>query len=119
MLAMIKFSERHCKYNELIYNYENNISRLFIFLKYPKLYGITAKIMKFFILSPTPQLTLYQKFVEKVLPLASTIPKETFFPFLNLLQVVAFLYKDTTTVTDLSAVIDSLLGEGVNRLTEE
>lgn len=75
MLAMIKFSEKHNKYNELIYNYENNINRLFIFLKYPKLYNITAKILKFFILSPTPQLTLYQKFVEKAIPLASFISK--------------------------------------------
>ena len=34
MEGMIRFCEKHQKYEELIYTYEHNLSRLFIFLKY-------------------------------------------------------------------------------------
>lgn len=60
--------------------------------------------------SPTPQVNLYQKFAEKAIPLASIIPQDIRYPYLNMLQIVAFLYKDSTTVTDLTSTIDSLLG---------
>ena len=34
MLAMVKFCQKHNKFSELLYAFENNLSRLFIFLKY-------------------------------------------------------------------------------------
>jgi hypothetical protein len=34
MIAMIRYCEKKYKYNELIYNFENNFEKLFIFLKY-------------------------------------------------------------------------------------
>ena len=33
LMAIIRFCLKHNKYNELIYTYENNMARLFIFLK--------------------------------------------------------------------------------------
>lgn len=73
MISMIKFCEKHYKYSELGYTYEENINRLFIFLKHPKLFDNTAKLLKYFMYSPAPQIQLYQKFTEKALALSQVI----------------------------------------------
>lgn len=67
-------------------------------------------MLKYFLYSPPPQTTLYQKFAEKAIPLASSISKEIIYPYLNILQTVAYLYKETTTVVDLNMVIDAHIG---------
>jgi hypothetical protein len=63
MIAMIKFAEKTGKFAELSYCYENNIKRVFIFMKYPKFYAICLEILKYFIHSPPPTLSLYEKFL--------------------------------------------------------
>jgi len=87
-------------------------------LKYPQLFKITSKMLKYFLFSPPPQITLYQKFVEKAIPLASTISQEILVPYLNILQIVAYLYKDTTNVVDLNMTIDAQITDKVVRLSE-
>jgi tetrahydromethanopterin S-methyltransferase subunit A len=64
-------------------------------------------------------LELYQKFVDKALPMVNNIHKDIVRPFANLLQTVIFLYKETTTVGDIGAAVEGLIGEGATRLSEE
>jgi hypothetical protein len=75
-------------------------------------------MLKHFLFSPPPQITLYQKFVEKAIPLASTIPQQILVPYLNILQIAAYLYKDTTSVMDLNLTIDAHITDKVVRLNE-
>lgn len=60
--------------------------------------------------SPPPLMSLYEKFVDKALPLIKTISQDVLYPYLNLLQVVAFHYKETTIVSELTSTIDALVG---------
>jgi len=76
-------------------------------------------MLKHFLYSPPPQVTLYMKFTEKAIPLASTISKDIMYPYLNILQIVAYIYKDTTNVVDLNMVVDANLSENYCKLSEE
>ena len=76
-------------------------------------------MLRYFLYSAPPQISLYQKFAEKAVPLASSISKDILYPYLNILQTVAYLYKDTTNVLDLNAVIEAHIAESYCRLTEE
>ena len=75
-------------------------------------------MLKYFLFSPPPQITLYQKFVEKAIPLASTISQDILVPYLNILQILAYLYKDTTNVVDLNLTIDAQITDKIVRLSE-
>lgn len=88
-------------------------------LRHPKHYPLAAKLLKHFIFSPNPQLSIYQKFIEKAIPLSNSISTQILSPFLNMLQTMIFLYRETTTVLELSTIVSSLAGDSVNILTEE
>jgi len=51
-------------------------SKILIYFRYAKLFALTSRLLKHFIYAPTPQLTLYQKFTEKAIPLAQVISKD-------------------------------------------
>jgi hypothetical protein len=80
---------------------------------------LTSRLLKHFIYAPIPQISLYQKFTEKAIPLVQSISKDILPQFLEILQTVAYRYRETTATTDLSSVIESLQPPDVVPLTEE
>ena len=50
-------------------------SSILAVIRYAKLYRVTEPLLKHFILSAGPQITLYEKFIEKAVPLAQNIDK--------------------------------------------
>jgi hypothetical protein len=84
------------------------------------------KLLKFFLLGPPPSPQLFLKLMEKAHLFALNVQAQQKYPYFNLLQAVAYHYRQHPDVSHLQQIIDEHIkpsleqGEAnVNRLSEE